>query len=199
MRFDTHYSLKVKNAFVITWRLRPWLLAGLAHASPTQARHIAQQCLQQWESTAEHLHHKVSREFLHPAGVLRKEVDRFASGTPLEQLTPVARQRIASLKFMPVVERLIEATHKNMKMAGGHHRAGPMSLSNAVRSQVVLENMLTLAMRDGQDKAATVSDLVPAKIAIRCVPRSRTPDTKTCSDCVQRVSSEQVLANAPGM
>ena len=143
-------GLKLKTGF---WGKLPWLLAGLAHPSTSLARHTARSCVALWEASASgdpgnpgddprHLHHRLTKEFLDPAGCLRRDIDRFAQGTPLSQLSERTQQRIACMKFWPTVERTVEASHKDMKMRAGYHRCGPVSLSLSVRATPVLEGLL---------------------------------------------------------
>jgi len=136
-------GLKLKAGF---WGKLPWKLAGLAHASESRAREVARSCVALWEATeVDHrpLHHRLTREFLDEnGGSLRAGINLFVEGTPRDRLSARTQQRIACLKFWPCVERIVEASHKDMKKHAGHHRAGPVALSLAVRSTTVLEGLL---------------------------------------------------------
>ena len=49
----------------------------------------------------------------------------------------------SSLKFVPVVERVVEGLHRNVKIASKHVRIGPTKVSLAVRLQEVMEGLET--------------------------------------------------------
>jgi hypothetical protein len=162
-------GLKLKTSF---WGKLPWLLAGLAHPSASLARRTARSCVALWDTSGDerHLHHRLTKEFLDPAGTLRRDIDLFAQGTPLSNLSERTQQRVACMKFWPTVERTVEAAHKDMKMHAGHHRAGPVSLSMAVRATTVLDGLLN--GHGGPDCGQALDDLLECITLVRHIRKA---------------------------
>ena len=94
------------------WALIPWKLAGLAHWDTALAAECARTCIAQYEKRpVDAEHHRVTVEFLSPAGRWRPAVERLAQGTPLLSLAVHFVTRCMHLGWMPVVERVMEARH----------------------------------------------------------------------------------------
>ena len=141
------------------WDRLPWLLCGLAHHDEGVARSCAERAAALFDSTpaaASHLHHNVTLAFLSreawpggraPAGAAerdspgdavswRKDLDEFASGESLVNLSPVFLSAVAKLKFIPVVERDMEAKHKDIK-----HVLASLTRHSAARVSLAVEEI----------------------------------------------------------
>ena len=98
--------LEVKFGF---WRRLPHVLVGMAHSDPDLARGCAALSLQLFDELPEQpAHHHLTWWFCHDH---RSEMDKFVGGVPLQELPHVFQLRVASLAFVPVSERSIEAAH----------------------------------------------------------------------------------------
>ncbi|CAL1151620.1 unnamed protein product [Cladocopium goreaui] len=133
-----HVVLVAKFGF---WRQIPWRLAGLSHHWPSVARRIAQDCLEEFDAsmskpgmTLEH-HHPLSVRFLSETG-MREDLQRFANGGCMTDQLMFA---VASLRFIPVVERCVEALHRDVKVAAKHIRLGPTKVSLSFRMREILD------------------------------------------------------------
>jgi len=133
-----HVVLVAKFGF---WRQIPWRLAGLSHHWPSVARRIAQDCLEEFDAsmskpgmTLEH-HHPLSVRFLSETG-MREDLQRFANGGCMTDQLMFA---VDSLRFIPVVERCVEALHRDVKVAAKHIRLGPTKVSLSFRMREILD------------------------------------------------------------
>jgi hypothetical protein len=108
------------------WDRLPWLLCGLAHHDEGVARSCAARAALLFDSTpaaVSHMHHAITSAFLSreapggraPAASLRDDLDKFVGGEALVNLSPRLLSAVAKLKFIPVVERDMEAKHKDVK------------------------------------------------------------------------------------
>ena len=125
--------LSVKLAF---WERLPWHCAGLSHHCEKQAQECAKKCIALFDATPEglrHMHHPVTLAFLaDPAQ--RRDMEKLASGSPLLSLSPVFQEAVAAMRFIPVVERVVEATHKDVKRRlAAATRHSPSMASSAIR------------------------------------------------------------------
>ena len=129
-------GLQVKLAF---WKKLPYLLAGLAHMHETVARSCAEQSAVMFDDAssgdAASLHHPTTLRFLVD---LRDDLDLFIQGSSRESLSEAFQHEVAMVRFWPVAERVIEATHKDAKKDAGLMRSGPTSYSLAVRARPLL-------------------------------------------------------------
>ena len=131
-----NFGLSAKLQF---WQTLPWRLVGLSHHYRSTARSIARACLQQYDEISsagnirsEH-HHPLTIKFLSTSeeSSLRRHVQGFAEGQPMCEALEIA---VAGLKFVPVVERVVEGLHRDVKIAAKHQlQLGPTKVSLAVR------------------------------------------------------------------
>ena len=128
-----HFGLVQKFEF---WQKLPWLLTGLSHHFTSIAREVARSCIAQFDASMSKPkmelkdHHALSQEFLMPGGPLRAAMEDFARGMNMSVDLETA---VAPLKFVPVVERVIEGMHRDVKIASKHVQLGPTRVSLAVR------------------------------------------------------------------
>ena len=125
------FGLKAKLGH---WGLIPWHLAGVLHHDLGVARACARACLQQWDQCpVEAEHHRVSNLFLSADSPLRPELVKFAAGTPWAEINDELVCAIAPLRWIPVVERLIEGRHAmiNTRITGHKKRRHPTTVSLA--------------------------------------------------------------------
>ena len=121
------------------WKKLPYLLAGLAHIHETVARSCAAKAVDMFDDSssgdAVSLHHPITLRFLVH---LRDDMELFIQGSSRETLSIAFQHEVAMVRFWPVAERVIEATHKDAKKDAGLMRAGPASYSLAVRARPLL-------------------------------------------------------------
>jgi len=126
-----------------------------------------------FDCTPAHLlqcHHRVTRQFLDKtvATTWRTHVDTLVTGVPLETLSEGFQTAVGSFLFVPIVERVIEAHHKDVKhVLGDKTRHTEAAVSLALR----LRMLETRFQRPGGDKA-----FEEFSAAVDCL---RTP--KTCA------------------
>ena len=65
-------GIRVKFAWM---SVLPWKLMALANPDKERAAEQAEKLVGMWEGVPDKQHHRKSRKFLHPDGVLRKDVD----------------------------------------------------------------------------------------------------------------------------
>lgn len=137
-----HFVLAAKFAF---WQKIPWRLCGISHHWPSVARQIAGDCLAEFDESMrtvgvlEEHHHPVSLRFLRQGGPLRTDLEAFAAGAPMSEHL---QSEAFALKFVPVVERVVEALHRDVKVASKHNiKLGPTKVSLAVRLREIMERM----------------------------------------------------------
>ena len=94
------------------WTLIPWTLCGLFHWNTALAIQCALDCLAQYnQRPTDPEHHRISVEFLSPAGLWRDEVIKLSQGAPLHTSSFDVIQRCIELGLVPCVERIMEAHH----------------------------------------------------------------------------------------
>ncbi len=136
-----HFVLVAKFDF---WQKIPWRLCGISHHWPSVARQIAGDCLAEFDESMrmagvlEEHHHPVSLRFLAPGGPLRTDLEAFAAGAPMSEHL---QSEAFALKFIPVVERVVEALHRDVKVASKHIKLGPTKVSLSVRLREIMERM----------------------------------------------------------
>lgn len=103
--------------------------------------------MEQWDTTPEEARATlatVARRLLCADGEFSQHVRAFARDETCRAEWPEAlRVQVAALRFIPVVERVIERQHSLIKKAAGYSRAGPVKVSLAIRGHAVLERMLS--------------------------------------------------------
>ncbi len=106
-----------------------------------------------------HLLHRTAKKFLRPGGSgLRHDIEKIAEGTPLQSLCLRTRRNVATLRFVCLSERVVEAGHKDIKAPAGYRRCGPVSASLYVRMATVLERALCLDEHGLDDTIAALSE-----------------------------------------
>jgi hypothetical protein len=126
------------------WRHLPWMLAGLAHDDQPTARSMANRCIVAFDRAPIHMrhqHHELSKKLLAPQANFRAELEAFAGGPSpgqidqgLSALSDELREEVARLRFIPVVEREIEAKHAAVKHTlAALTRHGPARVSMGLR------------------------------------------------------------------
>ena len=123
------------------WQRMPWLACGLAHHSEDVARDVARKILLSFEECSDaELHHRLTQQFL--AQPLYAELERFAGGLSFEQTSPDFQTAVMRLRFVPVVETIIESKHAvSTRLHKRDTHAGPVMVSLYNR-MVILEQRL---------------------------------------------------------
>ena len=122
------------------WKLLPWILIGLAHWDEAKAQQFAERAVELWDAIdpeAQHLSHRVTIKFMHPGGHLRSQMNLFIAGAPRSTLSVMFRKAVAKIANIPICSRIIEAKHKDVKKRKGHHKAGPIPCSLAIRRPII--------------------------------------------------------------
>ena len=103
------------------WSRLPWKLCGLAHWDQDIARRIALESINQFDEFAgedpTYVHHHATILFLKRGGALRIHVEAFADG---QDMQADLKLEVAKLRFIPIVERTIEAPHAIIKRRSGN-------------------------------------------------------------------------------
>ena len=135
-----HFVLVAKFDF---WQKIPWRLCGISHHWPSVGRHIAKECIAEFDESMrkvgmlEEHHHPTSRHFLAQDAPLRQDIEAFAAGGSMSEPLQFAASK---LKFIPVVERVAEALHRDVKVASKHNiKLGPTKVSLAVRLREIMQ------------------------------------------------------------
>ena len=120
-------TLELKLAY---WRTLPWLLCGVLHHNALKAMAAAKECIRLYDLLpTPDLHHRVSKEFLAGNSPHRPLMQALALGAPLYSLPRFFVARLLRLKFIPIVERIIESRHALVAQAVRKRRYGPMFVS----------------------------------------------------------------------
>ena len=123
------FILQVKMAH---WGRLPYLLFGLAHHSPMVAVVAAKAALEVAQSSGALLEEQPTwaQRVLQPVSAGHLELHCFAEGgSPLVEL-PVLLQLAAELRFVPTVERHVEALHSILhRNLAGRPSAGPVHVA----------------------------------------------------------------------
>ncbi len=144
------HLLTVLGAKLEAWGQLPLALCGLAHHLPAKREEAAKKVLDLFARSPVELrdtHHPRTLEFLGARG-WRSEVEAIAEGRPLSSMPFQMQVDVAKLKFIPIVERSMEAKHKDVKrvlQTLTRHDAPRVSM--AIRSrelQVALGNPTSL-------------------------------------------------------
>eukprot|EP00959_Pyramimonas_sp_CCMP1952_P101318 2119612-Pyramimonas_sp.AAC.1 len=98
--------LTLKTGF---WQQLPWVLCGLAHRDEPTAQRIARDIVDMLTRRPELImHHRLSMPFLMG---FREELEQFANGCRLRDLSEPFQVEVCKLRFVPVVETIIETKH----------------------------------------------------------------------------------------
>ena len=109
------------------WQQLPWKLCALGHVDPIKAQAAALEVLEACETNPDDpgVQHRVTQAFVgQHSGNLRRELEQFSRGQPLETL-PGLTEHIAALVGIPVVERWVERQHSIVKASLGLTRRHP--------------------------------------------------------------------------
>ncbi len=89
------------------WTLLPWKLAGMADWEVSLARAAADTCLKLFDEIGDRpeMHHRISWYWLRPGSPVRKQVEQFRDGAPLESL-PLLCRLCDEMIFVPCAERV---------------------------------------------------------------------------------------------
>ena len=159
------------------WKRLPWMLCGLAHHDGVKARQAALACIAEYDKSASsvrHQHHELTKKLLTPGTALRKELEAFAGGdAPGQQPAELAtlsqdfRVEVARLRFIPVVEREIEAKHKDLKHSlVALTRHGPARASMGLRSSQLWEELAAAQPKERDDFLQLLDETrVPSRAA----------------------------------
>ena len=159
------------------WRHLPWMLAGLAHDDQPTARSMANRCIVAFDRAPIHMrhqHHELSKKLLAPQANFRAELEAFAGGPSpgqidqgLSALSDELREEVARLRFIPVVEREIEAKHAAVKHTlAALTRHGPARVSMGLRSHQLWKE-LSMSSPSGREVFYSLLDRtrVPSRAA----------------------------------
>ncbi len=149
------------------WDKLPWHLCGLAHHDPAVACECARKCLVAFDETPEALqgsHHPLTLVFLELDSPGRAALVIFASAQAAAPQAAAAPRPflllVARLKFISIVERIIEAKHKDVKRALSNlTRHSAPRVSMAIRSN----QFVLVAQRPDADLEALCDALVEAQ------------------------------------
>ena len=121
------------------WEVLPWRLCGLAHHDMDVARASACACIQQFDRSVqqESLHHPLSWKLLGPDSQLRPDLIKFASGDVNLGDAPELELEVASLAFVPVVERVVERLHAEVHRAIATRHCSAPYVSFSARSHIL--------------------------------------------------------------
>jgi hypothetical protein len=122
-------ALQQKLSF---WSNLPWLLCGLAHFDEDVARDCARQAVALFDAAPPSSHHRVASRVLGHGLDLRREVDEFIAGKPLDDL-PALQDEVYPKAFITIVERRGEALHSELHKALAGRRTGGSYASVALR------------------------------------------------------------------
>jgi hypothetical protein len=163
------FALSVKTDFA---KRLPWLCAGLAHRDEDKAKQCFRQCVHAWESLSQEQQgrsHYLSKRFL-ANGQCRNELDEWAaSSTRLRKsLTTGTQEDIASMKFIPSVERSVERLHSLVKWGSKHGRQkrNGSTVSMAIRSVEIFKLVQDLSVA-GAATLQTFADILRHTIDLR--------------------------------
>ena len=119
----------------------PWALAGVAHHESSVVKAVALHCLKVYDSmdcAVRACLPEVVHSFLSVGGPWRSEMEMVAKdGCPLARSSSFLGS-VASLRFCPLSERIIEAGHKAIKTPHGFTKFGAASASSALRTYPLL-------------------------------------------------------------
>ncbi|CAE7374325.1 unnamed protein product [Symbiodinium sp. CCMP2592] len=122
------------------WDDFPWKLCSLAVPCANQRRQAAATILEAFEKLPQeqHYHHRITWRFLAPGSELEQQLRRLAddANVSLKDL-PQLQYEIACLRFIPVVERVVEAEHSLVHRHGGYRKVTGAYISCAERLQEI--------------------------------------------------------------
>ena len=119
-------------------------LTGLSHADEDKARSCAVKAVELWDSTPAAARSTLDdKSILFLSGNAGQSMREFASGAiARDGLPSEIHMEIAKLRFIPVVERVIERQHSLISKAGGKGRMGPLKTSLSLRATALFERTI---------------------------------------------------------
>ena len=115
-------SLEVKLG---QWSDFPWVLCSLSTPAATGRSLAARNVLDAFSKLPQQqeMHHRITWRFLEPGSLLRQQLQRMADDGQLSMEDIHELQyEIACLRFIPVVERVVEAEHSLVHRHGGYRK-----------------------------------------------------------------------------
>ena len=105
-------ALEVWFSIRFDWRKHlPWLLIGMANPRVDRAKHVARQCIIEYNTKQESEHHRKSILFLKPGSRFRLDIDKFISSSKMSDLLMF---NVAAVALIPLGDRQIEREHLPM-------------------------------------------------------------------------------------
>ena len=122
------------------WSVLPWKFAGMTHYVYETALRVAKEIKAWWEdlppsSQTPDKQHPLTILIMTGA-TLRAQFEEFINGTPLEDLPELHRQ-LARMRFIPIVERCVEALHGLIHIKGHYRKVTPAFVSLVLRFPMV--------------------------------------------------------------
>ena len=158
MEYAKAYAQSVLTMKLRCWNQLPLKLCALAHHNPKVVQASSQACLDLYQATPDEqmrYHHPLSVVFLDRCGSCYKFVEAMAKGVPIAQLPKDFASLVASLQFIPIAERTIEAEHKNVKKT-----LAKLTRSKGARvSMAIRADEITSVCHDPASRAAFCSCL----------------------------------------
>ena len=124
------------------WDLLPWKLCGVAHKNEETARRCCKEAIASFDAVSAdraRFHHPLAIALLGP-GSARIALEQFADGRIARASLPEnILEVISALYWIPVVERVVEASHKDVKRALAKitNQAGGARASVAIRHREI--------------------------------------------------------------
>lgn len=155
------------------WQRVPWLFCGLAHDDEEVARATAQKILDVLAETPDlELHHRLTHKFL--VEELLTELGNFANGKAFCDTTPAFQQAVMPLRFIPVVETIIESKHAvSTRLHKRDTHAGPVMVSLSNRMVVIERRLATPSFFEALSEELQVSrylGVAPARFGFQKHP-----------------------------
>eukprot|EP00971_Amphidinium_carterae_P255359 5069596-Amphidinium_carterae.2 len=160
------FELHLKHGFAT---MLPWCLAGLAHHNDKIVQGVALHCIATYDAlpaVKKTCLPKYVHNFLQEESTWRHELSAISCGRKTTAVSATLLLAIASFRFVPLSERVIEAGHSTVKKSHGYNRFGPVSASSHLRT---LPNLIRPLMgTSGRE----FFDTVVAMLATAKIPSS---------------------------
>ena len=133
--------------------------------SEDTARVIGAKVLQQWSRDPRpQAHHRITAALLQP-GAFIDALKSWVDGASFSSLPLTFQEKVAELRFIPIVETTIEEKHARVSLAKSRHHIGPVRVSLANRLPL-LERWL----KRGQVSAAKLLECFNQARSLKAVP-----------------------------
>eukprot|EP00971_Amphidinium_carterae_P008279 163430-Amphidinium_carterae.3 len=160
------FELRLKLKYVT---MLPWCLAGLAHHNEFIVQGVAKHCISTYDTMLavnKACLPKYVHRFLQEDSAWRHEIDAISNGKATTAADATLLLAIASLRFIPISERVIEAGHSTVKKSHGYNSFGPVSASSHLRT---LPNLIRPLMGTSGKE---FFDAVVAMLSVARIPAS---------------------------